>query len=292
MSRAGDRRKTFKGTVAGLSGVTDFGFDVFRDAGGLTTHTHKGYEIVYMVSGQVLWQVEGEDVEVHGGELFTARPGEIHHGAGEIMHPCTLFWIVVVPTADGLGMPAEEAARLKKALKNGPRIVKASPDMENLLGKLLIELNNSSSLTAQKSLMQYALVEIGRAFESGNTPEGEEWPAEIIKAAAIIDQTLSNPLSVGELAEKVGFSASRLSELFRKHVGLPPGDFMLRRRIEAAQVKLKDTDESMTDIAYSLGFSSSQHFTDTFHKHTGVSPTAWRRKYRPRGGSISPHGGA
>ncbi|MBN1809450.1 MAG: helix-turn-helix transcriptional regulator [Planctomycetes bacterium] len=279
MGHDASRRVTFTGPVAGLAGVTDFGFDVFRHAGSLGSHKHEGYEIAYLVSGQVVWQVDGNEFEVRGGDLFVARPGEEHSGTADVMHPCVLFWTVILPSAPGLMMDGDEAGFLKDAFDAGARVARAPDGLERTLESLLNELRSGESPAATRSLLTYAIVLMGRGFKAGGTPDHEAVPAEVARALEIVRNELRDPPAVPELAERVGFSVSRLSRLFRKHVGLSPGDYIVRKRIDAAKELIREGAGTITDVAFEMGFATSQHFADSFRKVTGLTPTEWRRRY-------------
>lgn len=269
------RRTLFHKPVAGLSGVSMFGYDVFREAGRLGPHAHKGYELVLMVAGRVQWEVEGEKYEVRGGHLWKARPGEKHRGLGEVMHPCEIFWLVVEPGAKGLQMNKKELGNLKAGLDAPGRIVKAPAETERSLRTAMRELGAGRSAAA-RGLLVYAVALIARAFGEETRSPKRRLPPEIARALDAIDASLSDPPSVPHLASHVGFSPSRLSTLFREHVGMTPADYVMSRRIEVACERLARSDASVTDIALDLGFSSTQHFSDTFKKRTGTTPSNHR----------------
>ena len=83
-------------------------------------------------------------------------------------------------------------------------------------------------------------------------------------------------VSLRELASDVGLSPSHMSAVFVAAVGMPPHRWLLQRRIERACELLTRTRRSMTDIALSCGFSSSQHFSTVFKAHIGCTPTDFR----------------
>jgi AraC-like DNA-binding protein len=80
-------------------------------------------------------------------------------------------------------------------------------------------------------------------------------------------------LSVAQVAEKAKLSESYFKILFREQVGLPPAEYMLRRKIEAAKTLLAEPDCNITELAYRLGFSSSQYFATVFRRFTNQTPS-------------------
>jgi AraC family transcriptional regulator len=58
---------------------------------------------------------------------------------------------------------------------------------------------------------------------------------------------------------------------------MPPHRYLVRRRLERAKVLLADTDRSVMEIAMAVGYLDTSSFTTAFRKHTGLTPTHYRR---------------
>ena len=74
------------------------------------------------------------------------------------------------------------------------------------------------------------------------------------------------------MAEVAGLSVSHFKARFRRETGLPPREFILREKIRLAREALGKGHGTVTDIAFELGFSSSQYFATVFKRYTGQSP--------------------
>lgn len=81
---------------------------------------------------------------------------------------------------------------------------------------------------------------------------------------------------INRLVSYMGYSRSRLFELFRRHTGLTPADWLVRHRILLARKRLESTTEPIAQVAANCGFSSQQYFNDVFKRQTGSTPSAWR----------------
>jgi len=92
-----------------------------------------------------------------------------------------------------------------------------------------------------------------------------------------IEARLADDIGLIELAAAVGLSPSHYATLFRTATGMPPHAWLVKRRVERACELLLNPHSSITDIAFALGFPSSQHFATTFRKHIGASPSEWRK---------------
>ncbi|MFC5447125.1 cupin domain-containing protein [Paenibacillus aestuarii] len=65
------------------------GFDHFQEAAPLNIHQHKrSYEYVFVDSGKVTWEVDGQLFTTHTGQIFHTRPGEWHRARLNFIEPC------------------------------------------------------------------------------------------------------------------------------------------------------------------------------------------------------------
>ena len=75
---------------------------------------------------------------------------------------------------------------------------------------------------------------------------------------------------------KVGYSHFR--QAFRRRTGLTLKQYHLQARLQEAQKRLANSDQTVQQIAADLGFSSAFHFSKQFKARTGHAPSAWRRR--------------
>ena len=97
------------------------------------------------------------------------------------------------------------------------------------------------------------------------------------RAIERMETEIGSDVGLRELAADVGLSPSHLNAVFVAAVGVPPHRWLLRRRVARARELLTRTRHSITDIALSCGFSSSQHFATVFQTQEGCTPTEFRR---------------
>lgn len=72
-------------------------------------------------------------------------------------------------------------------------------------------------------------------------------------------------------------SVNHLSAVFNQTVGMSVHQFVMYQRIEKAKILLKDSQKSLIEISFELGFSSQAHFTTSFRKACGVTPYRFRQ---------------
>ncbi|MUL41711.1 GlxA family transcriptional regulator [Streptomonospora sp. PA3] len=89
-------------------------------------------------------------------------------------------------------------------------------------------------------------------------------------------------LSVEALAERAGFSPRQFARAFTTEVGMPPGRYVARTRLEAARRLLEDTGAGIEETARSCGFGTPEAMRRAFLRALGVGPSEYRRRFRPR----------
>jgi YesN/AraC family two-component response regulator len=99
----------------------------------------------------------------------------------------------------------------------------------------------------------------------------------IRKAMAYIHTHFSEALNREEITKHVGISADYLTDCFRQELGITPSAYIRRYRIRQACELLRNTDQSITQIALAVGFSDGAHFTRTFQRELNMTPRAYRR---------------
>lgn len=90
--------------------------------------------------------------------------------------------------------------------------------------------------------------------------------------------SVERQLRISDVAAHVHVSEPTLQTLFREELGISAGEYFTRLRVARARDWLRATDASVTDVAMTLGFSSSQYFATVFRKYTGMSPTTYRQR--------------
>ena len=88
-------------------------------------------------------------------------------------------------------------------------------------------------------------------------------------------------LSVEALAEKASLSPRHFARAFAAEVGLSPGKYVERTRLEAARRHLEDTAEGIEQTARACGYRTTEAMRRAFIDALGVSPAEYRRRFRP-----------
>ncbi len=106
-------------------------------------------------------------------------------------------------------------------------------------------------------------------------------PAHLSSINTYLDQAELSIVTVETMAETVGISVPYLHQLFIKHKGVPPYQYILDLKMKKAKLLLASTGELVKTIGFSCGFSSPESFSRSFKKHIGMTPGEYRLKRGP-----------
>lgn len=107
-------------------------------------------------------------------------------------------------------------------------------------------------------------------------------PWQARRIVDFIEANLANNPSISELAQVCNLSNSYFMQAFKQTMNMAPHQLLMRRRVECSKTMLRDTNESLAEIALACGYWDQSHFSRVFARFEGCSPGEWRRLQRTR----------
>jgi len=116
--------------------------------------------------------------------------------------------------------------------------------------------------------------------------EAEDFNRRLLRARDAMDRAYAEPLDVKAVAAVAFVSPAHFSRSFRAVFGETPHRYLQRRRVERSMFLLRETDRSVTDICFDVGFTSLGTFSRTFTRIVGETPSGYRLGNGP---IVAPH---
>ncbi len=137
--------------------------------------------------------------------------------------------------------------------------------------------------TVLAKMSELLFVEVVRRHLSALPPEETGWLAglrdpAVGRALSLLHAQLEGHWTAEALAQAVNLSRSAFAERFTALIGVPPMRYLLNWRMQVAMQKLRETRQSIAEIAFSVGYESESAFTRAFRREQGQPPAAWRRQ--------------
>jgi len=106
--------------------------------------------------------------------------------------------------------------------------------------------------------------------------EVEDLNRRLLRARDAMDRSYAEPLDVRAVAAVAHLSEAHFIRRFRAAFGETPHRYLQRRRVERSMFLLRETDRSVTDICFDVGFTSRGTFSRTFREIVGEAPSSYR----------------
>jgi len=252
-------------------------------------HFHNYLEIGYCYEGEGTLTLGERDYRFTGGEI-SVIPRNYPHTTNS--DPGTISkWEYLFVDVDGLleelyqkGGNVKRMKYLQHRINSQAlfRAIEEAPGLAKMIRGILDVMRETKEfyLEEAKGLMVALLVSIAR-----ETPD-EKGPVEIngkvtipvSRALDYITLHYMEPLRVEELARWCHISETHFRRVFSTYMHMGPLEYINLVRVQSACNYLKNTDESMADIAGKCGFTTLSTFNRNFKQVTGVSPSEWRRR--------------
>lgn len=271
-------RETLDLAAAGLAPLVYLGIRHSRATRWVGTFMHRhenALEICYLESGQQAMVVGGSEYLLRGNSVLTFQPGQEHGNGLNPLEKCKLYYLGInlanpVQGCRSLAAPGEERA-LAEALLTLPRFFAGDRRMKVLLEGLREAATSPGDLRRTEAL-QHARGFLLLLIACARNQPAEPLSGPIKRVIDHIRSNLSEPLTVDALASVAQLSEQRFHSRFKGETGIPPKEYVLREKVRQAQQLLR-AGRPVTDVAFSLGFSSSQYFATVYRRYMGFSPS-------------------
>ena len=234
---------------------------------------HAAYELVYVDRGEIHNLVGGKDIVLGQQQFMLIGSNEWHTQYSD--QPVSFLTVSFLAQNDALAALCEQA-------------FSPSQRETNLLRQMLEEYTQTAySYDCVESLLRLFLIELLRNASAHPLSPSTHFPATTHTEHLIVDyliqeisSTSARPLSLSQLAASAHISVTYMHRLFQTHLGMPPGTYIRKIRIEESKILIRGGTLSMGEIAKQLGFSSQQHFSRQFRAVTGMTPSEYTRLLR------------
>ncbi|MEO6741555.1 MAG: AraC family transcriptional regulator [Chthoniobacteraceae bacterium] len=276
------------GTEIGLPLVKAVGSIRSRSAQRIAWHTHEGFELIFLLEGATAYEFQNAGVlELSGGQFLLVPSNTRHRGKQDVRMPSVLCGILFQPERkhayENSPFTTADLARMNRRLGERPPSVRT---MNRELRQLVVRLAEAVSAFHQdrsppdskpqlRSMICLAILEAMQLLASRERVGATELVAA---ARNFLRRHHGDTIRMDDLASHLGLSRARMFEVFRNETGLSPNDYLQRHRIEQAKTLISGSAKSITEIAMTCGFDSSQYFSRVFRKYCGTTPRTHREE--------------
>jgi AraC-like DNA-binding protein len=243
----------------------------------------------YVVEGKFEWIIQQQHYILYPSDLAIILPGQVFGAEKGHLDIGTLYWLhLEVDQSDSgvkslLGQwsnisPGELITIKKLLLLNNTPVISKLREAGGVFQHIQNELacQELGYSTRVNQLLDELFILSTRQLTRQNNSH-RDFPQTFLKLEETLRKNLSHQWTVEEMAALVGLGTTAFNEKVKNFTGFSPLNYLINIRISEAIKLLKRQDENVTDIALETGFYSSQHFSTTFKKLTGYTPSQFRK---------------
>ena len=231
------------------------------------TSSRKDYGIVYIIRGEMYFRSPNHTHTLKEGEFSIGTPAS-QNEYGSDCNQLDYYW---------LQFTGSKAAGLatEMGLKYGtPYFVGVQDEMMGLFEDIFKEFQFHDSLFDTRVSARLILL-LSAVVRKSEKPDHT-----YLHSLGYIHKHYNEALSISQLAALEGYSRSYYQTAFRRELGIPPQNYIIRQRIEAACFYLKSSSYSVAEIANLVGYSDPYYFSRIFRQKMGCAPLQYRKNYR------------
>lgn len=112
-----------------------------------------------------------------------------------------------------------------------------------------------------------------RQLPETREPVGYSAPAKLREAIIVMERHLEQPLSIGQISDRIAISQRQLDRIFKQHTNTSPVRYYLDIRLDRARSLITQTELPILDVAIACGFTSNAHFSRAYKERFEITPS-------------------
>jgi len=220
-------------------------------------HQHDYHQLVLPAHGRLELDVEGRGGLVQAGQLAVIAAGNSHGFAAP---------------GDNAFVVANVPATLAPQLAALPAFLPLDAGLLAYVEFLRAELIRPGAGENGRRQMLLLLTQL-LAERAGAAAQLDR---RVAAARAVLDARFAEDISLAQLAAAAHLSVRQLSELFRRQLGMSPGQYQLEQRMQHGWLLLEQGSLPVQQVAEQCGYASLSAFSDRFRRHFGLAPSHFR----------------
>jgi YesN/AraC family two-component response regulator len=178
-----------------------------------------------------------------------------------------------------MNVAGELAVQLLAAYRLLDSAVIHCPDAEGLFREA-IELAQTKTAQAAQQMLPPLLLEIFIKLSDVKSLTDSDYSHRVQAIKSYLDNHIQEDFQSGALSKHFRLSFKQINRLFKQETGMTVYHYVLKQKIESAKMMLAQTELSVSEIAYKLGYGDPQYFSNLFKKKAGSPPSQYRSDHR------------
>jgi AraC-like DNA-binding protein len=249
----------------------------------MTYHWHVEYEIIRILEGQFTVSLDEKEITAGEGDIIFINSGTLHAGIPEnCVYECIVFDMNMLMKKDSIAQKYIQDI-MNHVININEFFEYDQTEFHRTVWKLFDVMDKNTY--GHQLIIQGCLYEIlGIILETGDyvtdslqTPQNHRRILQLKQVLEVIENSYSSVITLEELSKAAGMSPKYFCRFFQEMTHKSPIDYLNYYRVERACFQLLNTDTSITDISYNVGFNDLSYFIKAFKKYKGITPAKYRK---------------
>lgn len=246
------------------------------------SHWHDDIELMLILSGKMLYNVNGEIVTLNVGEGILVNTRQLHFGFSEDKKECDFICILFHPMLL-CTTKRFESDFVEPVLKSGIPYIHLSPkaSWQKKILKHIQGIYDCKNEREAPLLMQSYLCSLWSQLvanvDKKVTVQTDNKLTILKEMIDFLHIHYAEKVTLEELARIGSVSKRTCGTIFLQYLNKTPMEFLIDYRLRKAVELIQTTDMTMLEISLAVGFSGASYFSETFRNYFGMSPTEYRK---------------
>lgn len=241
-------------------------------------HSHEFAELVIVEEGHGLHVINGRPLYIQQGDVFYVQPGDVHYY--DELGTLKLINVLINPQVEFLYLRQMDAVLQKFSARQASCYGWLAPETRSICKEMVGKIFSAEcQLVENSALRESAFFQlVTTLLHAESEAEYSNTKYKMHKLLTWLQEHCFEEHNWQQLAEKFHLTSRTAFRHIKEATGLTPDNYLKRLRLVSARVKLRETDMTITEVAYLCGFANSNHFTTLYKKVYGLTPSEERRR--------------
>lgn len=237
------------------------------------------YQLIYIASGTARFHFDNAENEtlLSAGNMVLYRPKEFQKYEYLASEQSEVYWVHFT------GSDVKNILRFY-GISDDMQVFSVGCNMEfnMIFQKMISELQHCQPdyKDMVSLLFRSLLITLHRQLTQKETVKNGYLSQTMERASQYFIDNYSKNINIEAYASSIGMSISWFIQNFKDYTGMTPMQYILSIRIENARLLFETTGYTITEIAGIVGYDNPLYFSRLFHKQTGYSPSAYRKRMK------------
>ncbi|MBA3708347.1 MAG: AraC family transcriptional regulator [Planctomycetes bacterium] len=237
----------------------------------LLERTVPDYNLIHAQEGRAVWTIDGVDHVLETGDLVLVPPGVRHHARSASARMAIGSVHVLATLPGGQDLFALLVPPRQRRVAAGCRL---DAIMRLAIGEVDRERDTATAMLAHWGPL--VAKELLRHDHAAGALRANPLDPLVVEILEHLERHLAQPLSLGDLAKRSGYSPQHLNRRFTAALGLTPLACLSDMRLQRAASLLRDGVLTIAAIGARVGLGDAAYFSRVFRKRYGRTPSDWR----------------